>query len=299
AIFVDQLIIEPGGFSGGGDSGSLIVTNDGNKNPVALLFAGSSTQTIANRIDLVLNRFNVTVDGGETPPPPPPDPVTDVSVTQVSAPGSVTTGATVNVAVTIKNVGNQDVGATFDVTLRDATDDVTIGTQSVAGLAAGAITTRTFAWNTTGSSLGGHTLTAAQSFTDDDAANDQASTGVTVVAPSVALHVGDLDGFASADGTTWSATVEITVHDANHQPLNGATVVGTWNRNGLNSNTCTTGELGGTGTCIVLFPGLRKNVKFVTFTVGSVTMSGHTYEATANHDVDGSSNGTTVRVNRP
>lgn len=65
------------------------------------------------------------------------------------------------------------------------------------------------------------------------------------------------------------------------------------------SNTCTTGELGGAGTCIVLFPGLRKNVKFVSFSVTSVTLAGYTYVGTANHDPDGSSNGTTQRVNRP
>src|SRR5262245_30754092 len=45
ARYVDQLIISPGTFSGGGDSGSLIVTDDANLNPVALLFAGSSTVT--------------------------------------------------------------------------------------------------------------------------------------------------------------------------------------------------------------------------------------------------------------
>ena len=64
AYFVDQIIIEPGGFSEGGDSGSLIVTNDESCNPVGLLFAGSSTMTVANRIDLVLARFDVTVDDG-------------------------------------------------------------------------------------------------------------------------------------------------------------------------------------------------------------------------------------------
>jgi serine protease len=49
-------------FSLGGDSGSLIISDDVNKNPVGLLFAGSNTNTIANRIDLVLSRFDVTVD---------------------------------------------------------------------------------------------------------------------------------------------------------------------------------------------------------------------------------------------
>src|SRR5207302_6563218 len=105
ARFVDQLVIEPGTFSGGGDSGSLIVTDDGNKNSVALLFGGSSTLTSDKRLDLVLNPFAVRVDGGA--PPPPPTPVTDVAVTSVTGPAAVTQGATVNVGVTVKNVGNQ------------------------------------------------------------------------------------------------------------------------------------------------------------------------------------------------
>ncbi len=62
ARFVGQIMVSPGAFSAGGDSGSLIVTEDGN-HPVGLLFAGGDTDTIANPIDLVLNRFGVTVDG--------------------------------------------------------------------------------------------------------------------------------------------------------------------------------------------------------------------------------------------
>jgi hypothetical protein len=54
AYFFDQIQISGKGFSGAGDSGSLIVTEDGN-NPIGLLFAGSETTTFANPIDLVLN----------------------------------------------------------------------------------------------------------------------------------------------------------------------------------------------------------------------------------------------------
>ncbi|MBN2411095.1 PKD domain-containing protein [candidate division KSB1 bacterium] len=75
ARFVGQIAVvsntPPDEFSAGGDSGSLIVTDDENKNPVALLFAGSPSRTIANPIDLVLQRFNVTIDdggSGNTPP---------------------------------------------------------------------------------------------------------------------------------------------------------------------------------------------------------------------------------------
>jgi hypothetical protein len=297
ANFVDQLIIAPGTFSDGGDSGSLIVTDDSNKHPVALLFAGSDTETIANRIDLVLNRFGVRMDVG---PSVPPVPFMDVAVTSVGAPQSVTQGTNASVSVTVRNVGNENVASSFDVSLFDATDGVAIGTQSVASLAVGATATRTFSWNTSASSIGSHTLNGSHSLTDGSSANNAMSATVSVNAPAplVAMHVGDLDGSASGSGSTWSATVEITVHGSDHAPLNGATVVGQWSVSGLNANTCTTGELGGNGTCIVLFPSLKKGTKAVTFTVTSVTASGQTYQANANHDVDGGTNGTQVRVVR-
>ena len=300
ATFVDQLIIGSGTFSGGGDSGSMIVTDDLNKNPVALLFAGGSTSTIANRIDLVLNRFGVAVDGAGSQPPAP---LTDIAVTSVSAPASVTLGQTVNVAVTVRNVGNQDVTSSFDVTLRD--NGTAIGQQTVTGgLTVGTATTLNFGWNTTGATTGSHTLAATQSLADDNASNNTATTTSTVGTGGggggTTIHVGDLDGTTMVSGTTWAAIVEVAVHDAAHQLLNGATVVGTWNVAGLASDTCTTGELGGNGTCIFLAPGLSlKTKKSVTFTVSSVTMTGKTYQSSANHDVDGSSNGTSIKVNRP
>ena len=298
ANFVDQVVVGTSGFSGGGDSGSLIVTDDAGRNPVGLLFAGSETETIMNRIDFVLSYFSVRVDVGE--PPPPPTPVTDIAISSVTAPSSATTGSTVNVVVTVANVGNQNVDAAFDVTLADATAGLAVGTQSVASLAAGATTTLTFAWNTTGSSAGSHTLTASHNRADDVAGNDSRSTAVTLFEPSTAIHIGDLDGIPSNDGNTWSATVEVTVHDGNHNPINGAYVRGTWTpTSALTANECTTGDLGGNGTCIMLYPSLRNRTRFVTFTVDLVSMLGQTYDAAQNHDADGDSNGTTIRVNKP
>lgn len=67
ARFTGQIVISGGGFSTGGDSGSLIVTKGllaGDRRPVGLLFAGSPTTTIANPIDSVLDRFGVRIDGG-------------------------------------------------------------------------------------------------------------------------------------------------------------------------------------------------------------------------------------------
>jgi hypothetical protein len=56
-----QIVIGPGSFSAGGDSGSLIVTNDSAAQPVALLYAGSSTTTIGNPIGEVLSKVSAVL----------------------------------------------------------------------------------------------------------------------------------------------------------------------------------------------------------------------------------------------
>ena len=65
ALFINQIIITPGGFSAGGDSGSLIVVQKGRdaRKTVGLLFAGSPSVTVANPIGPVLVRLGVTIDG--------------------------------------------------------------------------------------------------------------------------------------------------------------------------------------------------------------------------------------------
>lgn len=78
--FTNQVSIGPDAFSAGGDSGSLIVTNDGAANPVALLFAGGEGHTFAHPIAPVLSALGVTIDGGGGPPPPPPPGPTSVHV---------------------------------------------------------------------------------------------------------------------------------------------------------------------------------------------------------------------------
>jgi hypothetical protein len=63
--YTNQVLINSSSFSAGGDSGSLIVTSD-TAQPVALLFAGSSTTTIGNPIGDVANALGVTFVGGAT-----------------------------------------------------------------------------------------------------------------------------------------------------------------------------------------------------------------------------------------
>ena len=73
--YTNQVVINSSTFSAGGDSGSLIVTNNASHNPVALLFAGSSSTTIGNPINEVLTKlgtalgrsFSFNVGGGAAP----------------------------------------------------------------------------------------------------------------------------------------------------------------------------------------------------------------------------------------
>ena len=59
--YTNQVLINGSGFSAGGDSGSLILTNTSCAHPVALLFAGSSSSTIGNSISDVLNALSGVV----------------------------------------------------------------------------------------------------------------------------------------------------------------------------------------------------------------------------------------------
>jgi hypothetical protein len=54
--FTDEVSVNGGDFSAEGDSGSLIVSQ-ANAGPVALLFAGSDTETVGNPVTDVLNYF--------------------------------------------------------------------------------------------------------------------------------------------------------------------------------------------------------------------------------------------------
>jgi hypothetical protein len=71
ARFVHQILIGscPTACGRPGDSGSLWVTNDANRNPVGLLFAGNQdgSLSIANQIGDVLAFFGVTVDNSPAP----------------------------------------------------------------------------------------------------------------------------------------------------------------------------------------------------------------------------------------
>ncbi len=139
----------------------------------------------------------------------PPVPVTDIAVEGIEAPDFVTRGGVANVLVTVTNTGNQDVSASFAVTLTDTSDGAVIGTGSVeGGLASGASAALTYAWDTATASVGQHVLVASHDLVDDNAVNNAASALVTVTdLPQETLTITGIDPHQVYGGTTTGVTI--------------------------------------------------------------------------------------------
>ena len=147
----------------------------------------------------------------------------------------------------------------------------------------GAIVTRAYA--------GPGTYNVTLTVTDNFGGMNTQSKAVTVV-PTI--HAGDLDLARASQQTAWTATVTVTIHDGGHTPLGGATVSGSWS-NGL-AGSCTTN---GVGQCTLSNAAIPKKIGSITFTVVSTTHPAATYRSTDNHDPDGDSTGTTIKVIKP
>ena len=109
------------------------------------------------------------------------------------------------------------------------------------------------------------------------------------------MHVGDLDGTATTTKNEWYATVSVSVVDATGTAVAGATVQATWTTVS-SATTCTTDA---SGTCTLTSPRVRKATDSLTLRVDSATHASLTYDAGANTDPDGDSNGTTITVRKP
>jgi hypothetical protein len=108
------------------------------------------------------------------------------------------------------------------------------------------------------------------------------------------IHVGDLDGSsAPAPRNRWNATVMVTIHDQDENPVANALVSGTWSNGSSGSGSCTTNA---SGQCSVTKTNLVLTVPSVDFSVDNVTESGSSYEPSANHDPDGDSDGSSITV---
>jgi hypothetical protein len=211
-------------------------------------------------------------------------------------------GKSAGVSVGVANQGT--FAETFDVSL-SATGGSVSGSPQEITLAAGASTSVNFTWDTTGASLGVHTLTAsAEVVPDESDTADNTSTATSEVTepppppppPPASMHVGDLDGSATSVKNNWTATVTLTVHDAGHNPVSGATVSVSWSGGFSGSASCVTN---GSGSCQVTTGNIAKKKSNVTLTVTNVSHASLPYQPADNHDPDGDSNGTAITVSKP
>ncbi len=206
---------------------------------------------------------------GDTPP--------TVSITNPAA------GATLSGTVTVTANATDNLGVTK---VEFKVDGVSIGVDTTAPYEA--------SWDTTTASEGSHTISATATDTANQTASD--SRAVTVdngPDPVISMHVGDLDATKTVAKNGWRATVTVTVHDAADAALSGVVVSFAWSGGITGSGTCTTGT---NGTCTVTSSNMKTTKPSVTFTVTNLAKTGYSYLSSANHDVDGGSNGTTITI---
>jgi subtilisin family serine protease len=145
--------------------------------------------------------------------------------------------------------------------------------------------------------------TPANGFAGVDTFTYRASDGISWSAPAtvsitvtdpVLLHVGDLDRAKTTQTTTWTAKVTPRVDNASHAVVSGVTVSGIWSDGTAGS--CKTSTA---GTCTITKASIPKTTTVVSFTVSSLALQTGVYVASANHEADGDSDGTTIQVFGP
>ena len=223
---------------------------------------------------------NVTVDNVDDPP--------TASIV------NPTDGSTVSGSVTIQVDASDDRDAEGFLTVEVSIDGGT-GQATTYNSSSGYYE---LDWDTTGLTDGTwHTIDASAT---DSGGNTTNAAQITVTVdnstPST-MHVGDLDGSKDLKGTSgrWEVFVTVTIHDENCNPVANATVSGEWS--GATTGTVS-GSTGSDGT-VTLSTGNLSGGTEVTFTVTGVTHDTLTYDATANHDPDGDSDGTSITVFKP
>jgi hypothetical protein len=200
---------------------------------------------------------------------PPANQPPTVTITDPADGAEPASGATINFAGTASDAEDGDVTASL-VWTSDIDGQIGSGGSFATTLSDGV-----------------HAITATATDSVDDSGSDSISITVGTPPSPIAMHVGDLDGSAVVlPGGKWNATVDILVHNENEEPLIGATVSGVWEGGASGAGSCTTGP---DGWCSITRENISKKASSVTFTDLLLSLDGHQYTPSANHDPDGDS----------
>ncbi|MGH7564845.1 MAG: Ig-like domain-containing protein, partial [Gemmatimonadota bacterium] len=193
-------------------------------------------------------------------------------------------------SVTITQPANNTLVSGTVMVIADAQDDngVTRVEFKVDGVSLGADSVAadgwSIDWNTTTATSDWHQITAHATDTGGQTRYDAVDVLVDNSPTAEGVHIGDLDGFPVKLGSRWWAQVEITVHDAGHNPLPNVRVEGLWSDD--SPDFCVTqANLG--GRCAVGSTTVKNSVSSMTFTLDPLAHP--SYDATLNHDPDGDS----------
>ena len=291
------------------------------------------TATVLAGTGSVTNTATVTVPSGVTDPTPGNNTATDIDtvltpvnlgITKTANVASANRGSPVRFTIVVTNLGttavtSATVADTFPNTVTGTinwTCSVTAGASCGGGGTGNGPINRTVSmpvgstitFTTTGGNVSSTTTQTsltntatvtplASQFVDTDTTNNSASVAVAI--NQVVGHVGQLGATSAntggANGTTWSATMTITVHDANHNPVANASVTGSWPAGvgtGGSAN-CTPTTVA--GTCTVTRTGIsRTNNQSVTYTVTNLNGAIVTFNGAASHNP-----GNAITVCRP
>ena len=158
------------------------------------------------------------------------EPKHDVAVILISAPFEATQGDFIQPLLMVANYGTYS--ETTTVSLYDETEVVQIDSSLTLTLDVGGAAFVMFDWDTTGASIGEHTIRGEASTVtgETDTVNNSMTTVTTINKgpDGPIMHISDISMSLRKKGSNYQAIANVTVVDGSGSVVNGATVTGEW-----------------------------------------------------------------------